>query len=115
MKNVFGLDSRDEETYSKLEPELSAAVLPHLKTTSGARASSSELVRTLQGSLTDMITFNASMVDQEPWERLSLVTVSAENDLAEASLLQALCPYHRGTISLTPHTLVRLCTSSSPT
>jgi hypothetical protein len=87
MKNVFGIDSRDEELYRKLEPELKAAVVPYLQTSKSAVSSSAEVMRHLQGNFADMITFNASLVDQEPWERLSLVTVSAENDLAEASLL----------------------------
>jgi hypothetical protein len=87
MRNVFGLELKEEETYGELQSELNAAVLPHLKITDGSQASSLDIVGALQGSLTDMVTFNASMVDQEPWERLSMVTVAADNDLAEASLL----------------------------
>jgi hypothetical protein len=87
MRNVFGLDSRDEDLYRKLEPELKAAVLPHIQVKKNQRGSSVEIVRHLQANLPDMITFNPSLVDQEPWERLSLITVSEDNNLAEASLL----------------------------
>jgi hypothetical protein len=87
MRNVFGLDNKDEALYLKIVPELEAAVLPHLQSRDGKNESFNNLVRHLQGNLPDFVTFNPSIVDQEPWERLAQVVPSDDNNVAEASLL----------------------------
>lgn len=78
--NVFGVDMRDRDLYRKLLPELNGAVAPHLQF-------KADMVRHLQANLIDLVTLNSSMVDQEPWERLSLTDVSSDNESAVASLL----------------------------
>jgi hypothetical protein len=87
MTNVFGLESRDRKLYQEIEPELKTAVLPFLQFKDGSGNNFSGLTKHLQGNLPDLITFNPSLVDQEPWERLSLLTPTSDDDVIEASLL----------------------------
>lgn len=90
MKNVFGLDSRDEKLYQKMESELQEAIIPHLQRINDAQQTPPIVVKHFLANLPDLITFNQSIVDQEPWERLSFVSISADSNTAKASLLSVL-------------------------
>lgn len=48
------------------------------------------LLRRLQGNIPDLVSFNPSLIDQEPWEKVSAVKVSEGQKLAEVSLLYVL-------------------------
>ncbi|KAF2417996.1 cytochrome P450 [Tothia fuscella] len=87
MINVFGMDSKYAGTYFQIKPNLARAISPHLEFTSGTNERFDDLLKRLQGNLPDLVTFNPSMVDQEPWERLGFVTPSEDGNEAEASLL----------------------------
>jgi hypothetical protein len=87
MRNVFGLDAKDEDLYLKIEPELKSAVVPYLAFRNGFNERFNDLIRHLQGNIPDLVTFNPSIVDQEPWERLAQIIPSDDNDVVEASLL----------------------------
>ena len=87
MKNVFGLPSKRASLYSKLHPLLDQALIPHVSLKDLPRDKLVEIMRHMQGNLSDLVTLNSSMVDQEPWERMSAAQVSSNGDAAEVSLL----------------------------
>jgi len=70
MRNVFGLPSKQASLYQSIIPQLDAAILPHLRLSDVSSDTQAGLLRHLQGNLPDFVTFNPSMVDQEPWVRV---------------------------------------------
>jgi hypothetical protein len=87
MKNVFGLPSKHASLYSKVHPLLDQALIPYLSLKDLSHDKLSEIMRHMQGNLPDLVTLNSSMVDQEPWERMSATQLLPNGDAAEVSLL----------------------------
>ena len=67
MTNAFGLPSKQASLYQAIIPQLDAAILPHLRLSDVSKETLAETMKHLEGNLPDLITFNPSMVDQEPW------------------------------------------------
>jgi hypothetical protein len=71
MTNVFGLPAKQASLYQTIVPQLDAAILPHLRLNGVSTETLKETMAHLEGNLPDLVTFNPSMVDQEPWVRYS--------------------------------------------
>lgn len=71
MTNAFGLSDKEASLYQAIIPQLDAAILPHLRLSDVSKETLKETMTHLEGNLPDLITFNPSMVDQEPWVRKS--------------------------------------------
>jgi hypothetical protein len=67
MTNAFGLSKKQASLYQAIIPQLDAAILPHLRLSDVPPETLKETMTHLEGNLSDLITFNPSMVDQEPW------------------------------------------------
>jgi hypothetical protein len=67
MTNAFGLPAKQASLYQAIISQLDAAILPHLRLSDVSKETLTETLRHLQGNLPDLVTFNPSMVDQEPW------------------------------------------------
>jgi len=73
--------------YERIAPELQNAVEPYLQISGTSHTRLDDIMRHLEGNLPDLITFNPSIVDQEPWERVSAGQFVEDGDSAEVSLL----------------------------
>lgn len=71
MTNAFGLSAKEAGLYQAIIPQLDAAMLPHLRLSNVSKETLKETMTHLEGNLPDLVTFNPSMVDQEPWVRKS--------------------------------------------
>jgi hypothetical protein len=69
MTNAFGLPAKQASLYQAIVPQLNAAILPHLRLSGVPTETFKETMTHLEGNLPDLVTFNPSMVDQEPWVR----------------------------------------------
>ncbi|KAE9969005.1 hypothetical protein BLS_003431 [Venturia inaequalis] len=87
MKNAFGLSAKEASLYQAIIPQLDAAILPHLRLSEVSKETLRETMTHLEGNLPDLITFNPSMVDQEPWERLAYLEPTEDEEGVKASLL----------------------------
>lgn len=67
MTNAFGLSAKEASLYQAIIPQLDAAILPHLRLSDVSKETLKETITHLEGNLPDLVTFNPSMVDQEPW------------------------------------------------
>lgn len=67
MTNAFGLPAKEASLYQAIIPQLDAAILPHLRLGDVSKETLKETLTHLAGNLPDLVTFNPSMVDQEPW------------------------------------------------
>ena len=88
-RNVFGVPKSQLGLYHELVSAVQIPVSFHLDAELDSKklASGSSLLRRLQGNIPDLITFNPSLIDQEPWEKVSAVKVSEDQKVAEVSLL----------------------------
>ena len=71
MTNAFGLPAKQASLYQAIIPQLDAAILPHLRLSDVSPKTLRETMTHLEGNLPDLVTFNPSMVDQEPWVRFN--------------------------------------------
>jgi hypothetical protein len=88
-RNVFGVPKDQLSLYHELVSAIEIPVSFHLNAELDEKklASGSTLLRRLQGNIPDLITFNANLIDQEPWEKVSSVKVSQDQKAADVSLL----------------------------
>ncbi|QDS70165.1 hypothetical protein FKW77_006099 [Venturia effusa] len=87
MANAFGLSAKEANLYQAIIPQLDAAILPHLRLRDVSEEKLRETMTHLEGNLPDLVTFNPSMVDQEPWERLAYLEPTKDEEGVIASLL----------------------------
>jgi hypothetical protein len=85
LRNAFKLPKNTETGYVELRPKLNQALNDNIFKTQHAEKLISAYLSILSDSLPDLITFNSSIVDQLPWERVSSLeltegTVEAECD-----------------------------------
>ena len=90
--NVFGVPKTQVDLYLNILPNLDRAAQPYVDLThvdfkSIGQKKFEDFIRHLEGNLPDIVTFNSSLVDQEAWERVSAIQLSADKDTAEVSLL----------------------------
>jgi hypothetical protein len=87
--NVFNVPKDQLRWYHELVSAIQIPVKFHLNAVTAAKDSSNDnsILKRLQGNIPDLVTFNPSLIDQEPWERVSAVQVSEDRKLAEVSLL----------------------------
>lgn len=86
LRNAFNLPKNTEVGYLELRPELSKALSENIFKQQEAEKVITAVLSILTDSLPDLVTFNSSIVDQLPWERVANLeltdgTVEAECDL----------------------------------
>jgi hypothetical protein len=88
-QNVFGVSKKQSSLYDELVSAIHIPVKFHLdaEISSERLSVDDKILRRLQGNISDLITFNTSLIDQEPWEKISAVKISDDQKLAEVSLL----------------------------
>jgi hypothetical protein len=88
-RNVFNVPKEQLRFYHDLVSAIELPVNFHLNTEMLPKNTGSDqtLMRRLQGNIPDLVTFNPSLIDQEPWERVSAIILSEDQKLAEVSLL----------------------------
>ena len=89
-RNVFGVPKSQLGLYHELVSAIQIPVSFHLEAALDIKkeiGASQHILRPLQGNVPDLVSFNPSLIDQEPWEKVSNVKVSEDKQLAEVSLL----------------------------
>lgn len=86
LRNAFKLPKDTEKGYHELRPKLEEALTNNIFKNQQAEKLISASLSILSDSLPDLITFNTSIVDQLPWERVANLeltdgTIEAECDL----------------------------------
>ncbi|KAL5421658.1 hypothetical protein PMIN04_005351 [Paraphaeosphaeria minitans] len=86
LRNAFNLPNDTETGYHNLQPKLKEALDDNVFKTQTAEKLMSASLSILSDSLPDLVTFNTSIVDQLPWERVANLeltdgTIEAECDL----------------------------------
>lgn len=86
---MFGVSKKQSSLYDELVSAIHIPVKFHLdaEISSERLSVDDKILRRLQGNISDLITFNTSLIDQEPWEKISAVKISDDQKLAEVSLL----------------------------
>lgn len=86
-RNVFGVPKNEASFYEGITTELELAINPCLKVSEMSQPEVDDIMRHLQANLPDLVTFNQSVVDEEPWERVSAVRLAEDGESADVSLL----------------------------
>ena len=88
-RNVFGVPKSQLGLYHELVSAIQIPVTFHLDAllVDNRKDASQSVLRRLQGNMPDLVSFNPSLIDQEPWEKVSNVKVTEDKKLAEVSLL----------------------------
>lgn len=86
LRNVFNLPNGSENGYLELRPKLSKALTDNMFKKQQTEKLIYSTLSVLTDSLPDLVTFNSSIVDQLPWERVANIeltdgTIEAECDL----------------------------------
>ncbi|PSN59878.1 hypothetical protein BS50DRAFT_579681 [Corynespora cassiicola Philippines] len=86
VQNAFNLPPSSKSTYLDLRPSLLKAYDDEIFKGKEAQNLVAGSLKILSESLTDLVTFNSSIVDQMPWERVAGVELTDGNDEAEFEL-----------------------------
>jgi hypothetical protein len=86
LQNAFDLPSKAKSRYFELQPLLSKALESEVFSGKKLDELSSTFLRSLSESLPDLITFNSSLVDQLPWERLANIELTDGAEEVECDL-----------------------------
>ena len=104
LRNVFRMPSKDIAAYLALRPRLNEAISNQM-TPSNFGSLRSSIVSQMRANIPDLLTLNPSIVDQEPWERLSTPYLADDHESAEVNLLtlvQTFLIHHTTTLLVSP-------------
>ena len=101
LKNVFKLPSDTENGYLELRPKLSKALDDNIFQKQQADKLITSSLKILSDNLPDLVTYNSSIVDQLPWERVANIELTNGTTEAECDLLTLVNEFLCGAI-LTP-------------
>lgn len=86
LHNAFGLPQNAKDQYFQLQPSISKTLETELFKGKQLKNIVSASLETLSQSLPDLITFNSSIVDQLPWERVAGLELTDGTEEAECGL-----------------------------
>ncbi|KAF1971817.1 hypothetical protein BU23DRAFT_535965 [Bimuria novae-zelandiae CBS 107.79] len=98
LRNVFNLPSGTEDGYLELRPKLSKALDDNIFKKQQAERLISGSLSILTDQLPDFVTFNSSIVDQLPWERVANLELTDGTIEAECDLLTLINEFFCGAI-----------------
>lgn len=98
LRNVFKLPNDTETGFLELRPKLTKALETNLFGEQQAEKLISASLSVLSDHLPDLITFNSSLVDQLPWERVGNIELTDGTAEAECDLLTLMNEFLCGVI-----------------
>ncbi|KAF2446159.1 hypothetical protein P171DRAFT_519732 [Karstenula rhodostoma CBS 690.94] len=93
LRNAFRLPKNTETGYDELRPKLKQALNDNVFKSQTAEKLISASLSILSDSLPDLVTFNTSIVDQLPWERVANLELTDGTVEAECDLLTLINEY----------------------
>lgn len=93
LHRVFALPPSDNEAYHTLRLKLDAALAAHAQDEAKRSAIYKDMTSQLKAHLPDLVTFNPSPVDQEPWERAAQPTLSEDRESADVDFFTLICTF----------------------
>lgn len=93
LRNAFRMPNDTETGYTDLRPKLKEALSDNIFKGENAEKLISASLSILSDSLPDLITFNSSIVDQLPWERVANLELTDGTVEAECDLLTLINEY----------------------
>lgn len=87
LRNVFKLPDDTEHGYLELRPKLSNALEDNIFKKQQAEKLTASFLKILSDTLPDLVTYNSSIVDQLPWERVANIELTDGTAEAECDLL----------------------------
>ncbi|KAH7122694.1 hypothetical protein B0J11DRAFT_436784 [Dendryphion nanum] len=93
MQNAFGLSGGSKDQYLRIRPEVTKLLEYDVFKGRGLKSITAAALKILAESLPDFVTFNSSIVDQLPWERVAGIELTDGTDEVEADLFALINEY----------------------